>query len=411
MPKSPTLVAIDVGTTKVCTIIANVGDQDNIRVLGVGVVPSSGLSKGVVVNLDETKESIKASVKKAEHACGFKVESAYIGVTGRHINSLNNKGMIAVSKNDRKVAPADLKRVLESAKEITVSPDRKLLHVIPRKYALDGQPGIDDPVGMHGFRLDVETHIVTAATSSVQNLVKCIRGAGVEVEELVLEPLAAAEAVLTEDEMETGVILADIGGGTADIAIFKDGTVWHTSVLPVGGNQVTRDIAIGLGIPFEVAEEMKKKYANVMLTSVNHNAEVKDIRLEGNGQSIMQQDLCEIVHARMEEMLRMVLLELPRDNYIGLLPSGLVLTGGCSNLPGIENLAQEVLRLPVRIGAPKGMYGLADVLYDPSYSTGVGLLLWGTRHRGAEGWVRHGTAQKISHPFKRMVNDIKKRFA
>ncbi|GAI95650.1 unnamed protein product, partial [marine sediment metagenome] len=253
MKKRTTLAAIDVGTTKVCTVIADVNDGGMMRIVGVGTTQSRGLHKGLVVNINDARESIRESIKKAEQTSNYKVESAYVGVTGRHVTSLNNRGVVAITRNDRLVRSDDLRRVLASAQNIKVPSDRQLLHVIPRNYAVDGQPGVRNPVGMHGFRLDVETHIITAAITSVQNLIKCIRSIGVDIEDLVLEPLASSEAILTDDEKEVGVILADIGGGTTDIAIFKDGSIWHTAILPVAGYQLTRDIAIGLGLPFDVA--------------------------------------------------------------------------------------------------------------------------------------------------------------
>ncbi|MCK4698606.1 MAG: cell division protein FtsA, partial [Dehalococcoidia bacterium] len=264
MANSENISCIDVGTTKVCSIMANVGQGGDLQVLGVGVTHTKGLHKGLVVNITEAKESIRASVRRAEQASGLKMDSVYVGVTGRHITSLNKKGVVSISRGDRLVRPEDLKRVLRSARTYTIPNDRRLLHVIPRSYALDGQVGVKNPVGMHGFRLDVETHVITAAVSSVQNLVKCIRGVSIEIEDLVLEPLASAEAVLRLDERDAGVILADIGGGTTDIAIFKNGSIWHTAILPVAGYQITRDIAIGLGLPFDVAEQMKRKYGSVM---------------------------------------------------------------------------------------------------------------------------------------------------
>lgn len=380
MSRQPNLAGIDVGTSKVCSIIANVSDQRALRILGVGIVPTRGMNKGMIVNLEETKLCIKESVRKAERSCGLRIDSAYVGITGRHINAMNNKGMVAITRGDRKVANDDLKRVLDSAKSITVPSDRRVLHTITRTYTLDGQQGVKSPVGMHGLRLDAETHIVTAASASVQNLIKCVRGAGVEVEDLVLEALASAESVLTHDEMETGVLLLDIGAGTTDIAIFKDGSIWHSVVLPVGGNQITRDISIGLGIPYDMAEEIKKKYGNLLVSSVNQKAQIKDACIGGDGQTIMQQDLCEIIRARMEEMLRMALLELPRSEYINLLPAGVVLTGGVSNLAGIDIMAQEIFRLPCRVGQPGDIFGLAEILYDPSFATSVGLVWWGARH-------------------------------
>jgi len=257
MSKWNTLCAIDVGTTKVCTIIAEVDGGGAMRIAGVGLNPSKGLHKGLVVNINDAKESIRESVKMAEQASGYRIESAFVGVTGRHISARNNRGVVAITRNDRLVRPDDLRRVLQTTQNIKVPVEERMLHVIPRGYAVDGQEGVKNPIGMHGFRLDVETHVITAAVTSVQNLVKCIRGIGVDIDDLIFEPLASSEAVLSEDEKQVGVILADIGGGTTDISVFKDGSIWHSAILPVAGYQLTRDIAIGLGLPFDVAEEMK----------------------------------------------------------------------------------------------------------------------------------------------------------
>ena len=379
MRKWTTLASIDVGTTKVCTTIAEVDGGDVIRVAGVGTTPSHGLHKGLVVNINDARESIRESVRKAEQTSGYKVDSAYVGVTGRHVSSLNNRGVVAITRNDRLVRPDDLKRVLQNAQSIKVPSDRKLLHVIPRNYAVDGQAGVKNPVGMHGFRLDVETHVITAAVASVQNLAKCIRGIGVDIEDLVLEPLASSEAILTEDEKQVGVILADIGGGTTDIAVFKDGSIWHTAILPVAGYQLTRDVAIGLGLPFDVAEEMKKRYGSVMPVYEGQTETASVIAEDGHGASY--QDLCDIIRARVEEIIRLILLELPRSEYETLVPAGLVLTGGSSNLSGIDILGREILRLPVRVGIPTNIYGITDALRDPAYATSVGLLLWGAKRQ------------------------------
>ena len=402
MKKRTTLTAIDVGTTKVCTIIADVNDGGMLRVVGVGVTPSRGLHKGLVVNISDAKESIRESVRKAQQSCNYKVESAYVGVTGRHVSSLNNRGVVAITRNDRLVRSDDLRRVLASAQSVKVPSDRKLLHVIPRNYAVDGQPGVRNPVGMHGFRLDVETHIITASITSVQNLIKCIRSIGIDIEDLVLEPLASSEAVLTEDEKEVGVILADIGGGTTDIAVFKDGSIWHTAILPVAGYQLTRDVAIGLGLPFEVAEEMKKKYSSVMPVYETKMETPSTIAEDGHG--VSYQDLCDIIRARVEEILRLILLEMPRTEYEALVPAGLVLTGGSSNLPGIETLGREILRLPVRVGIPTNIGGITDVLRDPAYATGSGLLLWAAKREGRQTWKSRGFLHRfvstIRHLFR-----------
>ncbi len=384
MNKRTTLTSIDVGTTKVCTAIADVDNGGTVRVIGVGITPAKGLAKGLVVNINDAREAIRDSVSKAEQSSGTKVESAYVGVTGRHVSSLNNRGVVAITRNDRLVRSDDLKRVLQCARSIKVPNDRKLLHVIPRGYAVDGQPGVKNPIGMHGFRLDVETHIITAASTSVQNLVKCIRSIGIDIEDLVLEPLASSEAVLTEDEKQMGIILADIGGGTTDIAVFKDGSIWHTSILPVAGYQITRDVAIGLGLPFDVAEEMKKRYGSVM--PVYESRMDTQAAMSQDGHGVSYQDLCDIIRARVEEILRLILLELPHTEYETLVPAGLVLTGGCSNLSGIEALGREVLHFPVRVGIPTGMHGIADALRDPAHATSVGLLLWGSKHEGTSNW-------------------------
>jgi len=402
MPKNEVISAIDVGTTKVCSIMATPGSGGNLQILGVGIHPTRGLHKGLVVNIPEASHSIRASVRKAEQASGLRMESAYVGVTGRHVSSLNKRGVVSISRGDRMVRTDDLKRVLQAARAVTVPADRKLLHVIPRGYFLDGQAGVQNPVGMHGFRLDVETHIITAAVASVQNLIKCIRGVGIDIEDLVLEPLASAEAVLRPDEKDAGVVLADIGGGTTDIAIFKEGSIWHTAILPVAGYQITRDLAIGLGLPFDVAEEIKKKHGSVKPVRNGKEEETATLKVE-NGYGVSCQELYNIIRPRVEEIIKLIALELPGSDYVRDVPAGLVLTGGSSNLPGIAALGQEVLRLPARVGVPTGVYGIADVLPDPAYATSVGLLLWGTRRQeGEEGWRANGVGETFRRLFFRL---------
>ncbi len=374
--------AIDVGTTKVCTIIADNGGSTGSRILGVGIVPSHGMHKGMVVNVNEAKETIRESVRKAEQVAGFKLESACVGVTGRHISSTNTQGAIAITRRDQLVRKEDLKRVLDVARSIKIPSEHKLLHAIPRTFKVDGQDGIKNPVGMHGFRVDVETHLITAAVTSIQNLTKCIRSVGVDIEDLVLEPLASAEAVLSDDEKQDGVMLADIGGGTTDLALFKDSTIYHTSVLPVAGYQFTRDVAIGLGLSFELAEEMKRRYGDVAIDNNNNN--VDDRTLNGDGHGVSYNSLSEILRMRAEELLRLIVLELPQKDYLKLIPSGLVLTGGGANLVNITGLAEAVTHLPVRIGVPKRFDGVSDSLQDPAYSTAVGLLLWQLKNRVKE---------------------------
>jgi len=378
--------AIDVGTTKIATIVASVKSQDDIEVLGVGVVPSHGLHKGLVVNMDEAKTSIASSIQEAQRISGTKIDSAYVGVTGRHISSLNNRGVVAIPRNDRLVRTKDLKRVLAAARNIPIPEGKKLLHAIPRYYTLNGEERVKQPVGMHGTRLDVETHIITASVSSVQNLVKCIRSIGIEVEDLILEPLASGEAVLTPQERNTGIIMADIGGGTTDIAVFRDGSIYHTAIIPVAGYQVTSDLAIGLGLPFNIAERMKKAYGNVT-PGLDTSKEATVTGME-NGHSASYRDLCDIIRSRMEELFELILLELPSTDYQTLAPCGLVLTGGTANLTGLDELGKAVLRIPVRKGQPlgAGIYGITDVLHDPAYATTTGLILWQVRNKERSAW-------------------------
>jgi cell division protein FtsA len=383
MSKRTRIAGIDVGTTKICTIMADTDGNSWPRVLGVGITPSQGMHKGMIVNFNEAKQSILESVRKAEKIAGYRIESAYVGVTGRHISSVNNRGVVAITRNDRMVHTKDLRRVLDVARSVKITGDRKLLHVIPRTYAVDGQEGVKNPIGMHGFRLDVETHIITAAVASVQNLTKCIRSTGIDIEDLVLEPLASAEAVLTEEEKMNGVVLADIGGGTTDIAVFKDNSIFHTAVLPVAGYQITKDISVGLGLSFELAEEMKKKYGNIMPIEEKGD---DDRPLTHDGHSISYRDLSDIIHIRVEELIRLIMLELPQNEQSNLVPSGLVLTGGSSNLPGLAELAGKLTHVPVRIGVPLNLYGVSDTLMNPAYATGVGLLLWKNESQGVQSW-------------------------
>jgi len=366
------VASIDIGTSKICTVMAD-SDGEDIRVLGVGVTPSKGMQKGLVINLNDAKEAIRQSVKTAEQAVGYKLESAIVSINGRHISSVNNRGVIAITDNKQTIKPDDVYRVLKVAQNIehTSAAGSMVLHLIPQTYAVDGQEGIKNPVGMHGFRLDVDTHIVTAATASVENLTKCIHTAGIEIEQLVFAPLASAEAILTDDEKQTGVIMADIGGGTTGITAYYNGNIFHTSVLPVSGYSITHDISVGLGMSVELAEYIKQKYGSV----APGEDKVSDRTLQEEGRAIRYAELYEIIRTRVEEMLRLILLELPSD-YNKYIRSGIVLTGGASNLPGITELGLEVTHLPVRIGTPPKMYGISDSLIDPAFSTAVGLLMW-----------------------------------
>jgi cell division protein FtsA len=377
-----TVACIDVGTTKICTLICETDTdiEDSVRVVGVGVVPSRGIRKGVVVNVQEASEAIIESLEKAERISGYQIESAYVGLAGAHISSINSRGAVAVNRGERGVQPVDIERALDAARALPIPHNRKILHAIPRSYTLDGDDGVRDPLGMQAYKLEVEAHIITGATTSIHNLVKCVQNTGVGVDAMVLEPLASGEAVLTEIEREMGVVLADIGGGTTDIAIFIEGSIWHTSVLPTGGEHITNDIAIGLRTPFSTAEELKIKYGNACSRNVKPDEMVDVISFgEGGHQQVSREFLAQIIEARVEEIFELIRREIKRSGYDGLLPAGVVLCGGTADLAGIRDVARDVMDLPVRIGTPHDLHGLVDVLASPAYATSVGLLLWGLR--------------------------------
>jgi cell division protein FtsA len=312
---------------------------------------------------------------------GYSIESAYLGLAGKHIASLNSRGVVAVGRGERYITEDDVARVIEAAQAIAVPHSREIVHVLPRSYILDGQEGVRDPVGMMGFRLEVEAHIVTGAVPSIRNLVQCLQNAHVEVNELVLQPLASAEAVLTPDERETGVVLVDAGGGTTDVAILAECAICHTAVLAVGGNNLTNDIAVGLRTPFNVAEQLKLRYGHALPEMIDP-AEMIDVTAFGEAevQTLPRRELVEILEARCEEICAMVQEEIKRSGHEGLLPAGLVLTGGTAELPGFKELAREILQMPVRIGRARNVGGLTEAVSNPAYATAVGLLLWGLHY-------------------------------
>ncbi|HIQ01328.1 MAG TPA: cell division protein FtsA [Anaerolineales bacterium] len=373
-----TVVGIDVGSSKVCTLVGEVREDGSLRIIGVGVAPSRGLRKGVVVNVAEATAAIAASVEEAERTSGYRIERAYVSLGGVHLSSVNSRGVVAVSRREEGIGVEDVDRALDAAGAIAVPYNRELIHVIPRHYVVDGQEGVRDPLGMHGFRMEVEAHVVTGSTTVIQNLVKCVAGAGVEVDEVVLSCLAAGDAVLAENEREIGVVLVDMGGGTTDIAIFIEGTVWHTVALGIGGEYITNDVAIGLRLPTAAAEEVKIRYGHTRPAQVGPEERFPaELFGESNRQTLPRWKLAEIIEARVEEMLGMVLQEIKRSGYDGLLPAGVVLCGGVAQLPGIRELAREVVGLPVRIGTPQGLVGLVDRINGPAYAVAAGLVGWG----------------------------------
>ncbi|MCG8346146.1 MAG: cell division protein FtsA [Chloroflexales bacterium] len=378
-----TIVGIDIGTTKVCTLVAQVQDGGKANILGVGLTPSKGLDKGVVVNIDDAINAIATSVEKAERLSGYRIGTAFVGVAGRHISSLNSRGVVAVSRLDHEITRNDIARAVESAQAVAIPTQREIIHVIPRAYVVDGNEGIRDPIGMSGFRLEVETHIVTGEIMAIQNLIKSVQRAGVEIDDLVLQPLASGEAVLTPEDKDRGVMLVDIGGGTTDVAIFIQGGVWHTSVIPVGGNHFTNDIVYVLHTPHHTAEYLKLRYGCAIADDPSDdesNLIDAETLTAGENQKIDRQVLNEIIQARAEQIVEMIYNEIRRSGYEGLLPAGIVLTGGSAQLPRFDELVREMLGMPVRIGLPTELTGLTDSLESPSYATGVGLLRWGARH-------------------------------
>ena len=384
MDRETYLVGIDAGTTKVTTLIGEVGRGGEVNIIGYGIAPSAGIRKGMVANIDQTVTSITASVEKAERLSGFEVHDVLVAVGGSHIGSQNSRGVVAVA-GKREVSRDDIARATEAARAVQVPSNRTLLHVIPRGYIVDGQEGIKDPLGMSAVRLEVETHIVAGAATSIQNLSKCVANANVEIDELVISSLAAAEAVLTDTEKDLGVLVADIGGGTTDIAIFVDGAVFHSAVLPVGGINVTNDVAIGLRTSLNLAEEIKIKHGSANLADVQPE-ELLNVAIlgEGGGQTIQRRKLCEVIEARMSEIFSLIAEEVKRSGHAGMLPAGAVLTGGGARLAGVAELAREVLQMPVRVASPQGVGGLMDQLSNPAFATPIGLLLWGARHAGSE---------------------------
>ncbi|HEY5156457.1 MAG TPA: cell division protein FtsA [Anaerolineales bacterium] len=368
------VVGIDVGTTKVCTLVGRVEEED-IRIMGVGIEPSAGIKKGVIVDLAAASQAITRSVEKAEQTSGVEITGAVVSLAGAHISSINSRGVAGIT--NEVVDEVDVARALEAARAVAIPHNREVIHIIQRGFSVDGQDGILTPLGMHGYRLEVEAHIITAAQATVENLRQCVGAAGVEVLQFVLNPLASGDVVLTDIERQMGVAVCDIGGGTTDLALYVDGHVWHTMVLAVGGNHITNDIATGLRLPLNQAEEIKKKYGYALKSGVGAE-DTFSVRSFGEEQPIKvsRQDMAHIIEARIEEIFSLTLQEIKRSGYDGLLPAGMVLTGGTSALPGIRQLASQVLGLPVRTAQPENLVGLVDQLKSPAFSTGVGLLHW-----------------------------------
>jgi cell division protein FtsA len=390
------IVGLDIGTSKVVSIVGEVGGDGSVEVVGIGSHPSKGMKKGVVVNIESTVQSIQRAVEEAELMAGCQIHSVYVGIAGSHIRSLNSHGIVAI--RDREVYSLDLERVIDAAQAVAIPADQKVLHILPQEYVIDNQEGIKEPLGMSGVRLEAKVHLVTCATNAAQNIEKCIRRCGLEVEDIILEQLASSYAVLTDDEKELGVCLVDIGGGTTDIAIFTEGSIRHTGVIPIAGDQVTNDIAMALRTPTQHAEEIKIKYA-CALTQLAGAEETIKVPSVGDRppRNLSRQALAEVVEPRYDELFTLVQAELRRSGFEDLIPAGVVLTGGTSKMEGVMELAEEIFHMPVRVGFPQTVMGLTDIVRNPIYSTAVGLLHYGVKQqeegpagvaRTPDGWLQ-----------------------
>jgi cell division protein FtsA len=373
------IVGLDIGTSKVVAIVGEITTDDEVEIVGLGSSRSRGLKKGVVINIESTVQSIQRAVEEAELMAGCTIHSVYAGIAGSHIRSLNSNGIVAIRDNE--VTAGDVERVIDAASAVAIPADQKILHIIPQEFVIDHQEGVREPIGMSGVRLEVKVHMVTGAVSAAQNIIKCVRRCGLEVDDIILEQLASSHAVLTEDEKDLGVCLVDIGGGTTDIAVFKDGAIQHTAVIPIAGDQVTNDIAVALRTPTQHAEDIKVQYA-CALTQLANPEETIEVPSVGDRATrrLARQTLAEVVEPRYEELFTLIQAELRRSGFEDMIAAGVVLTGGSSKMEGAVELAEEIFHMPVRIGIPQYVTGLSDVVKNPIYATGVGLLLFGHKH-------------------------------
>ncbi len=377
--KGELVVGLDIGTTKICAIVGEVTAQGGIDIVGIGTHPSKGLRKGVVINIEATVESIKQAIQEAELMAGCEISHVYAGIAGGHIKGFNSHGIVAVK--EKEVVRADINRVIDAARAVAIPLDREVIHILPQEYIIDDQDGIKEPLGMSGVRLEARVHIVTGAVTSAQNIIKCAQRCGLTVADIVLEQLASSHAVLSADEKELGVALIDIGGGTTDIAIWSNGSIVHTSVLAIGGDHITSDIAVGLRTPMEEAEQIKQRYGCAMQAMVEPEDTIEVPSVGGRkARQLSKQILTEIIEPRVEEMFSLVHQEIQRTGYEDLLASGVVITGGATLLKGMPELAEDILGLPVRQGVPSNIGGLVDVVKSPMYATGVGLVMYGRDH-------------------------------
>lgn len=376
------IVGLDIGTSKVVAIVGEITPEGGVEIIGLGSHPSYGLKKGVVVNIESTVQSIQRAIAEAELMAGCQINSVYAGIAGSHIRSINSHGIVAI--REREVTNGDLDRVIDAARAVAIPADQRILHILPQEFIIDQQEGIREPIGMSGVRLEAKVHLVTGAVGAAQNIIKCVRRCGLEVDDIILEQLASSYSVLTEDEKELGVCLIDIGGGTTDIAVFSDGAIRHTAVIPIAGDQVTNDIAVALRTPTQYANDIKVKFACALrqLANPEETIEVPSVG-DRAPRKLSRQTLAEVVEPRYEELLSLVQAELRKSGYEEIIAAGIVMTGGSSKMEGVIDLAEEIFHMPVRLGLPQYVTGLSDVVSNPIYATGVGLLLFGSQHRDA----------------------------
>jgi cell division protein FtsA len=396
------IVGLDIGTSKVVAIVGEINAEGGLNIVGIGRHRSRGLRKGAVVNIESTVQSIQRAVEEAELMAGCRIHSVYAGIAGSHIRSMNSHGIVAI--RDREVYAADIERVIDAAQAVAIPADQKILHILPQEFIIDSQEGVKEPLGMSGVRLEAKVHLVTCATNAYQNIEKCIKRCGLEVDEIILEQLASSYSVLTDDEKELGVCVIDIGGGTTDIAIFTEGAIRHTGVIPIAGDQVTNDIAMALRTPTDFAEELKIKYACALsqLASPDEMIKVPGVG-ERAPRELSRQALADVVEPRYDELFHLIQAELRHSGYADLLAAGIVLTGGTSKMEGVVELAEEIFHMPVRIGMPHDVSGLVDIVRNPTYSTGVGLLLYGMK----QALEREGQ-QPTKDPGINMLDKVKK---
>ena len=402
------IVGLDIGTTKICAIAVEEDDIETLNVVGVGTAKSEGLRKGVVVNIEKTVKAIKKAVEECELMCGTQIRSVYAGIAGHHIRGQNSRGMVTVYHN-RIVTDEDIRRVIDAA-QVLIPNDREILHILPQEFIVDDQDGVQNPLGMAAARLEVNVHIVTGSVTSAQNIIKCCNQSGLDVEDIVLEPLSSSQAVLSPDEQEVGVVLVDIGGGTTDVTIYSEGSIVHTAVLALGGNHLTHDIAIGLGAPLHEAEEIKHNFGVAMTSMVEEDEMIEVPSVGGrNNRTMKKRVLASIIEDRFREIFELIAHEIEKTHFHTLMASGVVITGGTCIMPGADQLASQVLNLPVRVGFPENITGLREMIYSPKYATSVGLVRYGiTSNQGKLNFA--GDDTNLFHKVSRRMKDWMQNF-